>query len=380
LAPPSVDLSVMDLKVENKPDQDTEGNQPAQPRRAGPISIWIRGMISEFRRFYYSITKDAIISYLKTFAWAAPLTVLIWVYAESEEQVRDEGQPINIEIVTNNPNKIAIVDRDENVIICDLEGPQANIDRFKATLSTGAPIPIEIDADQKNGQERIPILDSLQKSPRFKEAGITVVKCNPVVLTATVDDLVRDRQVPVRPPGDIPNLQTVSFDPPTIKVSGPKSVVDHLGQVIADMASMKELYLPGTHTLDDIALISDPSQHLTYDLNQVKVTITVAETDVRGTISVPIWQAYAPNINQQYSISLNGRTFTPKFDVIGPPDQIEKLKNGEVTPQPHALLEISSENVNDTNPVPVEIENLPDGVRVAGSPPEVSFTATRIGQ
>jgi hypothetical protein len=337
-------------------------------------------MISEFRRFYYSITKETVISYLKTLAWAAPLTVLIWVYAESEEQVRDDGQTLNIEIVTHDPNKIAIVDRDENTIICDLQGPQANIDRFKASLSAGSPIPIEIDRDQKNGQEQIPSLDSLQGSPRIKDAGITVLKCNPELLTVTVDDLVRDRQLPIRPPGNIPNLQTVSFDPPTIKVIGPKSVVDHLGQVIADMASMKELYQPGTHTLDDVALISDPSQHLTYDLNQVKVTLTVAETDVRGTISVPVWPALAPNIFQQYSISLNGRAFTPKFDVIGPPDQIEKLKNGEVTPQPHALLEISSENVNDTNPVVVEIENLPDGVRIAGPPPAVSFTATRIGQ
>jgi hypothetical protein len=64
-------------------------------------------------------------------------------------------------------------------------------------------------------------------------------------------------------------------------------------------------------------------------------------------------------------------------DVIGPRETIDKLEHGQVNPIPHALLEISDENVNNTNPVELKIEGLPDGVRLAGPPPQASFTAIR---
>ena len=56
-------------------------------------------------------------------AWAAPLTILIWVYAESEQQVTDAGQPISIEVKSRDPNKIVTLDRDVRSITCDLTGP-----------------------------------------------------------------------------------------------------------------------------------------------------------------------------------------------------------------------------------------------------------------
>lgn len=369
----------MDLKVENKPHQSSPEAKPPKPRRAGPLTTYFRALISDLRRFYYSITRETVISYLKTLAWAAPLTVLIWVYAESEEQVSDVGQPVNIEITSRNSSKIAWLDAGDNVILCDLEGPQANIDRFKETLSTGTPINIEMDTPN-DGREQIPLLDALRENPRFRQAGITIVKCNPAILTVNVDDLVQNRPIPVRPPPNLSNLQSVTFEPPTVGVTGPASVVDHLTQVTADLSSTNALSQPGTRTIQNVPLIVDQTDRLTYDRTAVNATVTLAETDVRGTISVPVWVALAPNILGQFSISQNGRGFTPRFDVIGPPEEIAKLERGEVTPQPHALLEISSENVNDTNPVPVEIENLPDGVHLAGPPPEVSFTATRLGQ
>jgi hypothetical protein len=370
----------MDLKLENEPDQSMGEKPPTEPRRAGPVTSYVRALAYDFRRFFSSITRETIISYLKTLAWAAPLTVLIWVYAESEEQVQDVNQTVNIEVTSNNPNKIAWLDPDENAIICDLEGPQANIDLFKQGLSPEKPITIDVDTSSNNSRQRIALLDALRENSRFVHAGVTVIKCAPDILTLNVDNLVSKRAVTVRPPPDLPGLQSITFDPPTVGVTGPQGLVNHLTQVTADFSSIKELSEPGTHTVDNVPLVADQSEQVTYDRTQVRVTVTVAETDVRGTISVPVWVTLAPNILGQYSISLNGRGFTPRFDVIGPPDQIAKLESGEITPQPHALLEISSENVNETNPVPVEIEKLPDGVRMAGAPPEASFTATKLAQ
>jgi hypothetical protein len=361
----------MDLKAPTQPEE-----QPPAPQRFSPLRLRARALLSEFRRFYYGFTRENVTSFLKTLVWAIPLTIFIWVYAESEEQEPDAGQSINIEIKSRDPNKIVTLDRNDSVIICDLIGPQANVDRFKQTLSSiGAPIPIELDTGPVIGQERIPLLDNLRESPQFKEAGITVVKCSPVLLTVNVDFLVRNRPIPVRPPPNVPGLQSVTFDPPTVHVTGPKGVLDHLTEVTADISSLKELNQPGIHTIDTVPLLLDPSGPLTYDRAQVKAILTVAEKDVVGHYRAPIWPALQPDVQKRYVISAYP-DFTPMFDVIGPAEEIAKLEHGQISPLPHALLEISDENVNNVNPVTLRIVDLPPDIRLAGSPPEVSFTAT----
>ncbi|MGD0767096.1 MAG: hypothetical protein ABSB42_02625 [Tepidisphaeraceae bacterium] len=360
----------MDLKVPTQPEE-----RPPAPQRSSPLRVHARALLSEFRRFYYRFTRENVTSFLKTLGWAVPITVFIWVYAESEEQDKDLGQPINIEVKSRNPNKIVTLDPNERVIICDLEGPTSIVERFKQSHSTGAPIAIELDTDQVEGQERIPLLDSLRESPQVKEAGITVNACSPLLLNVNVDYLVRNRPIPVRPPPGLTVLQSVTFDPPTVNVTGPKGVIEHLTEVTADISSLKELNQPGVHTVDGVPLLLDPSGPVTYDRTQVKAILTVAEKDVVGHYRAPIWPAIQPDVQKRYSISVNS-DFTPTFDVIGPAEQIDKLEHGQISPLPHALLEISDENVNNVNPVELKIEGLPSGVRLAGAPPEVSFTAT----
>ncbi|MGA2442668.1 MAG: hypothetical protein ABSH08_17075 [Tepidisphaeraceae bacterium] len=359
----------MDLKVPSQPEE-----RPPAPQRSSPLHLRARALLSEFRRFYYGFTRENVTGFLKTLVWAIPITVFIWVYAESEEQEPDAGQLINIQVSSSDPNKVATLDRNSSVIICDLVGPQANVDRFKQSLSTGAPIPIELDTDKVIGQKSFPLLDNLRESPQFKEAGIEVVKCDPVLLTVTVDALVRNRPIPVRPPPNVPGLQSVTFDPPTVNVTGPKGFIDGLTQVTADISSLKELNVPGPHVVDGVPLKVDSSEPVTYDRLQVRATLTVAEKDVVGHYRAPIWLALQPDVQKRYSITANG-DFTPTFDVIGPAEEIDKLEHGQITPLPHALLEISDENVNNVNPVELKIEGLPPGVRLAGPPPEVSFTA-----
>ena len=359
----------MDLKAPTQPDQ-----RPPAPQRSSPLQLHARALLSEFRRFYYGLTRENVSSFLKTLGWAIPLTVFIWVYAESEEQDKDLGQPISIEVKSRDPNKIATLDPNERVIICDLEGPTSILDRFKQSLSTGA-IAIELDTTKENGQVRIPALDNLRKSPQVEEAGVTIDTCSPVLLTVNVDALVRNRPIPVRPPPNVPGLQSVTFDPPTVNVTGPKGVIDGLTQVTADISSLKVLNVPGPHVIDGVPLKVDSTGPVSYDRLQVRATLMVAEKDVVGHYRAPIWLALQPDVQKRYSISANG-DFTPTFDVIGPAEEIDKLEHGQVSPLPHALLEISDENVNNVNPVELKIEGLPPGVRLLGPPPEVSFTAT----
>jgi hypothetical protein len=216
------------------------------------------------------------------------------------------------------------------------------------------------------------------ENSRFKEAGITIDKCTPPTLTVYVDSL-ETRKLPVQSP-NIGGLRSATFNPPMVSVTGPTRVLEQMTHVTADISALPSLNQPGPHPAQKVSLIADSSSSLTYSPPQVDATLTVEEKDVSYTCkNVPVWFNIQPTTADQYSISVvNNSGFVPKVDVIGPPEQIARLQQGEVSP-PRAVLEIGPENVHNTNPVPLIIEDLPDGVRVNGPAPEISFTATPRG-
>ena len=165
-----------------------------------------------------------------------------------------------------------------------LPGLRSNLDRFKETLSTSAPIVIELDARQ-TGPEFIPSLDNLRGNPQFRDAGVTVLKCDPAGLPVYVDSLEK-RSVPVKLPPDVSGTQAV-FDPPTVTVTGPSRFVKSFNEVTADTSALQELNTPGVHPPVNVSLQPDPSGYLTYEPSQVKAVLTVAQTDVTRTFTVP---------------------------------------------------------------------------------------------
>jgi hypothetical protein len=357
-------------KMSMEPNTQLPTEQAPPPERFPLMRKYARAIASESRRFYYGLTRDNVTSFLKTMAWAVPLTVLIWVYAESEQQVTDAGQPISIEVKSRDPNKIVTLDRGVRSITCDLTGPRSNLDRFKETLSTSTPIVIELDTRQI-GDGYIPTLDNLRENPQFRDAGVTVLKCDPASLPVYVDTLEK-RSLPVKLPSDVSGSRAV-FDPPTVTVTGPSRFVKSFNEVTADISALPELNTPGVHPPVNVSLQPDPSGYLTYEPSQVKAVLTVAQTDVTRTFTVPIWLAMQPDINKQYDVTLNGNGFVLKLDLIGPPEQLARIGKDV---NPHFLLNIDHANVSSTGPVPLQIEGLPDGVRLADSPPETTFTAT----
>src|SRR5580658_2341595 len=131
----------MDVNVETQPDA------PKPPRQQPPRRSLPRALISEFRRLYYRITKENIAGFLWTLAWTIPITVFIWVYAESQLQETDPNQPIRIEVLSQDSSKIVTLDSKENTIICDLSGPRSNLDKFKQAMVDPDTPPIQITVD-----------------------------------------------------------------------------------------------------------------------------------------------------------------------------------------------------------------------------------------
>ncbi|MGD0541457.1 MAG: hypothetical protein ABSB33_08060 [Tepidisphaeraceae bacterium] len=365
----------MDLKVEPKPEE----LKPARPPQPSPLNFYVHAIVSELRRFRYGFTRENVAGFLKNMAWTIPLTVLIWVYAEREQEVSATDQPIAIEVKSRDLSKIVTLDAREKVITCDLKGPRSNLDRFKETLSTSQPISIDLDTRRlPNQEEPILTLENLRENPRFKEAGITIEKCTPPTLTVYVDTL-ETRKLPVEAPANIAGLKSATFNPPMISVTGPSRVLEQMAHVTADLGALPSLNQPGPHPAQKVSLVVDSSSALTYSPSQVGATLTVEEKDVTFTCkNIPVWFDIQPTTADQYAISVvNNSGFVPKVEVIGPPEQIARLQQGEISPR--AVLEIGPGNVRNTNPMPLRIEDLPDGVRLVGPNPEISFTATPRG-
>jgi hypothetical protein len=363
----------MDLKVESKPEE----SKPARPQPS-PMNIYARILASEMRRFRNGFTRENIAGFLKNMAWTIPLTVLIWVYAEREEEVPAADQPIAIDVTSNDPSKVVTLEYPrEKMIICDLKGPRSNLDRFQESLPTSGPITINLDTRQlPNGEEPILTMEYLMQNSRFKEAGITIDKCTPPTLTVYVDSL-ETRKLPVEAPANIAVLKSATFNPPTVSVTGPSRVLEQMAHVTADISSLPSLDQPGPHPAQKVSLVGDSGSSVTFSPTQVDATLSVQEKDVVYTCkNVPVWFDIQPTTADQFAISVvNNSGFVPKVEVIGPPEQIARMRQGDV-PAPRAVLEIGPDKVHNTNPVQLKIEDLPDGVRVNGPNPEISFTAT----
>jgi len=361
----------MDLKVEPQPEEP----KPARPQPS-PMNFYARILASEMRRFRNGFTRENIAGFLKNMAWTVPLTVLIWVYAEREQEVSAPDQTIAIDVKSNDPSKVVTLEYPrEKMIICDFKGPRSNLDRFTEALPTSAPITINLDTRQlPNQEEPILTLEYLKENPRFKEAGITIEKCTPPTLTVYVDSL-ETRKLPVEAPANIAGLRSAAFNPPMVSVTGPSRVLEQMAHVTADISALPSLNQPGPHPAEKVSLVTDSSSSLSYSPQQVDATLTVEEKDISYTCkNVPVWFDIQPTTADQFAISVvNNSGFVPKVEVIGPPEEIARLQQGE---GPRAVLEIGPDNVHNTNPVPLRIEGLPDGVRVNGPNPTISFTAT----
>jgi hypothetical protein len=329
-------------------------------------------MISEVRRFYYRVTRENIAGFLWTLAWTIPITVFIWAYAESESEQLDQDQSVRIEVRSRDPSKIVtLLEPKEAVITCDLGGPRSNLDRFKQLMLNPdtPPITIELDTRRMPDQLNIPTLEYLIDNPRFREAGVTISNAKPVNLVVSVDTVAKVT-LPVRPPANL-QIRKATFDPPTVRVTGPTKVVSHT-EVVADLSSIPDLDQPGAKTAT-VQVVTEPSEpSVTCDPKQVKVSLTIAEEDKQTTLqNIPIWIAAPPDMG--YSISLTA-SFAPPFKVAGPQEEIDELQKGTVSPR--AVLEVGIENARNPGPLPLKVEGLPPDVHVVGSPPEVGFTAT----
>src|SRR3954466_15792721 len=91
----------------------------------------------EFRRFTASLTRENIVSNLKTLAWVVPLTLLIWIWAEREQVQPAKDVTVPFELVSVDNNRIITNTSRDNNLVLELSGPQARLQELRNKLSGG---------------------------------------------------------------------------------------------------------------------------------------------------------------------------------------------------------------------------------------------------
>ncbi|HSU67975.1 MAG TPA: hypothetical protein VLJ39_13955 [Tepidisphaeraceae bacterium] len=374
--------------------------QPLQ--KDSPVELtYLPGKRSFRRRFGWhfrswartTFSRESFVSSLKSLAWVAPLTVLIWIYAEREQVVPLSNIVVTLETRASESGRvIRVVSPAGGTLHVDLKGPQAQLDPLKDYLESST-IPLEINRNLQPGEHLIPITAELNKMPRVASSGVTVTNCVPGEIRVIVDPIKEwDLEVKVRPE----DVQTLSgpqvFTPAKVRISGPQSVVERAiqlagarGQTLgayANLAPFKhELSQPGKHTLSSVAVVpsitlDDPS----VTISPATVTANVEVTDkAERKYTLPyvrVLAAYPPDPRGDQYKAVYDPTI-PTVTVIGPEQEISQLEAGKYSPStaPTAIFEVNYSDIESPAPAPL-IFRLPPGVHVSEQDAQRKITYT----
>src|SRR5436190_5684872 len=213
---------------------------------------------------------------IKTFLWVAPLTVLIWIYAEREQIDKADGVRVPIKLVSKSTDRIiTITDPTDRMVLLDIQGPKASLNELRDVL---AKAPLEVYITPEVGyQGDISLLEPITKSELFKTYAASVTAARPPVKIKVEAKSAKRIQV-TRRPGDT-FVSSVSFEPSTVIIEGPKSTLDSIKPEnliayadLSDLASKP----PGTYTQHvPIALASPAIEGVTMkDSVRAKVEIS----------------------------------------------------------------------------------------------------------
>lgn len=336
--------------------------KPQTPARPAPPNPWTAMAMHWWRAIRNWFHKEQLVNFAKTMTLVGPLTVLIWVYAEREQFLKEEGVPFPIEVRSNDPNRIVrLLTPQEKIVMADLWGPRARLDRLRDQLiprADSTPITINVDSTHSTGINELNTAEVLSDDAVFTAAGITVLSASPPRLRVMIEQIV-EVEARVEVPPTVTNLETpVVFDPPVVKIRGPEeqvkyeltySPVDNKPVIYVDLSNVAVMKSPGIHeNVTEIPLALPPnSNSMEFRPRTVNATLRVRQSDVEYEIrSMPIWVlSPSGDFQDKYIVQFeSGEGFLYNVPLIGPREQIEALKRPDFAPTPKAYLEVSRDD------------------------------------
>jgi len=322
---------------------------------------WRDDVSSGWRRFAANVTRESVISNLKTLAWVVPLTLLIWIWAEREQVQPAKDVVVPFELTSADANRVVTLKppQDTNLVL-ELSGPQAQLQELLNRLHGGSMpqgLRLEVPTSYSPGQDyTVRTYDLVSNQRVFAQYGVTVSPTNvqPAKLEISVDELV-DREAKIYVPPNLKNVDA-TFNPPTVKVRGPRILLNRAavnpsagehGQLAVLAEGLPRT--PGPFKVDDVVLaapeeLKDPADRVHINDAHVKVaatgTVSQAETSYKMS-SMNVWPMKPPNTDDKFHIVMD-LPAVQNVTIIGPPDLIDQVKNPAFDPQPKAVLVITA--------------------------------------
>jgi hypothetical protein len=333
-------------------------------------------------------TREQFTNFLKNLVWVAPLTLLIWVYAEREQTVTLPPITFPIEVRTTDHNKLVTLRKpqDKNIVV-ELSGPRARLDRVRELLQPKpdtTPVEIFVDPRMSEPGQELLTISQINNYAVFKNNGITVKNAQPPYIYVEIDSF-KEVDVPVKAPPDAESQLSdqTYFVPSMVKLRAPSQMLEAARQrnelaVYADVSKREEFKTKtGVLKLENVPLYwvvagQEKRENVTIAPLAVTANLDIKPRDQTYEIgSVPVYRETPAGFDDHFTLTFSSPANNVK--VSGPAEVIAKIRDG--TLKVKARLEISSADPTGTNRKALKFD-LPPGVSLSKDAPQVDTEYT----
>ena len=326
---------------ETPTDERAASGSPAKRLNYAPAprGAFGRAFGSTRRWLKDTFSKEQLLSGLKQLAWVAPLTLLIWVYAEREQQTSATLR-FPVAARSSDPNVfVRVSDPGEGIVQATFEGSRNRLEEVTGQVGADHPVYVDVPPDFKPGAHTFPVAAIVNRDGRFQ--GLTWVSgpnSTPVRVEVVVEPMVEQTLAVQLRPQDRERFSRHAFTPAKVKVRMPGDVARQAraesgGELVAyaDLGPLTEKS-PGLDlTIPDVRVYVDKadSDDVKIEPAAVSASLTLVEANRTYTIlEVPVSLTGAGGVFDEYRVELNPATLF-NVEVVGPPRAIEELERNE---------------------------------------------------
>jgi hypothetical protein len=334
-------------------------------------------LVAVARGLRRAFERDRLIANLKTLLTVAPLTVLVWIYAEEQQLVTEKDVPLRLAVQSLDPahRAVTLLKPTDGTVQVTLQGSQSGIDRVKGLLEQtllGEPLEVEVGNALPAGVEPLVTLDQIEGNKIFYEQGVTVISCAPETLTVRLDELA-ELPATVQAPPDAPGLVKAVFNPSTVSMRGPADLLAAMRRrgglvAVVDLSDDPILKQPGEHPNYSVHFITQ--QNITCIPDTVTADLTIGQADQTLDVSpVPVKVESTKWLMDHYTFNFK-EALTEPVTLVGPPQQLALVDPRN--PKLIAVVELDNTDAgfgHGVKPVTFVDKGLPDGVRVKPDAP-----------
>lgn len=337
----------------------------------------------------HAFSRRRVMEFLKTMLVVAPLTLLIWIYAE-RSQVKPDSAQISVVLA---PANQALAPTEPIALSLDIiEGPPNQLARFKEELnqrSAAGQLRINLPQIYDAGDNPIDTKLLLNGDPVLGSYGVQITKVTPPILRVHIDKITwKTLTVSMPQTSDVPpNVQEVKFEPSTVNASGPESIMerDYPGnnpKIFIDITNLKQKFAtPGSHTEPNVPVVLPRDGRFTIDKPRISVVkFDVSSDDAEVTVPSAFIAVQQPLAQQgKWQVKLSEQVIQ-NVKLRGPKTIVQKYERGE---EPlTAVLRVSQDDIATGGGTDRKLEfvDLPSDVEVKSGPYSMNFSLEPIGR